>query len=50
MAADPPDHRSSTQPLLEKIPDHETREVLREVDESLTDHRGRGDARRREQK
>jgi hypothetical protein len=31
----------------EKIHDHETREVLREVTEPLTEHRGRGDAKRR---
>jgi hypothetical protein len=30
----------------EKIHDHETREVLREVDEPLSEYRGRGDARR----
>jgi hypothetical protein len=31
----------------EKVHDHETREILREVNEPLTDHRGRGDAKPR---
>jgi hypothetical protein len=30
----------------EKIHDPETREVVREVEQPLTDHRGRGDAKR----
>ena len=33
----------------EKVHDPESREVIREVDEPLTDHQGRGDAKRRRQ-